>query len=316
MLSPDILNIAAIAIAGAFAAVTLQRDVQRFALSFAVCVPIGSFLYFAYGTTMPLLVMVLSIISAKYLYSRIFFFFAPFILAIGAILIYFGVGTIMWAVFDVSIGIGTALALLSDKQSMKHVSANNVSKGVSRKKEVSRDMVQIAGGITILALLFTMGQTDFRIALSLSVIPLYMFGNYYSLFPDSRIGRTLSFFERPMTPLGLGAIWFAAGIMIAIGLVDSSRMLAIIVFVTTIGDPLATIFGSLIKSPKLPYNRKKSVAGFMGIFIFSGIFGYFLIGYAGVGVALVSAFVESISIHPLDDNFILPVILGAISYVV
>ena len=316
MLSPDILNIAAIAIAGAFAAVTLQRDVQRFALSFAVCVPIGSFLYFAYGTTMPLLVMVLSIISAKYLYSRIFFFFAPFILAIGAILIYFGVGTIMWAVFDVSIGIGTALALLSDKQSMKHVSANNVSKGVSRKKEVSRDMVQIAGGITILALLFTMGQTDFRIALSLSVIPLYMFGTYYSLFPDSRIGRTLSFFERPMTPLGLGAIWFAAGIMIAIGLVDSSRMLAIIVFVTTIGDPLATIFGSLIKSPKLPYNRKKSVAGFMGIFIFSGIFGYFLIGYAGVGVALVSAFVESISIHPLDDNFILPVILGAISYVV
>lgn len=316
MLPLDILNLLAALLAAAFAAFTLYRNAQRFALSYAVSIPFSAFFFFAFGTTMPALVMVLSIISGKYLYSKVFFLFAPIILGIGAAFLYLGVGTTTWAIYDISIGIGTALALFSDKQSMSHVSANNKSKGVSKAKEISRDLVQILGGILILVLLFTVGQTNFRIDLSLAVIPLYMFGNYYSLFPASRIGKTLTFFERPMTPLGLGAIWFAAGIMIALGVVDSTPLLAIIVFVTTIGDPLATIFGSMIKSPRLPYNRKKSIAGFLGIFIFSAIFAYFLIGYVGIAIALVSAFVESVSLHPFDDNFILPVILGAISYII
>lgn len=316
MLPIVILNIAALASAAVLAALTLYRDAQRFALSYALLVPLGAFFFLEFGTTMPVIVMTLAIISAKYLYSRVFFYYAPVIFGIGAALIFLEVPSTIWAIFDVSIGIGTSMGLFSDRQSLKHISANNNSKGANRNTEVSRDFVQIGGGIIIMALLFGMSQSDFRITLSLAVIPLYLFGNYYSLFPSSRIGKTLSFFERPMTPLGLGAIWFAAGILIAIGVVNSTPMLAIIVFVTTIGDPLATIFGSMVKSPKLPYNHKKSIAGFLGIFVFSGIFGYVLIGYPGIGVALVSAFVESVSVHPLDDNFVLPVILGAISYVV
>lgn len=316
MLPTGILNIIALSAAVLLAGFTLFRDAQRFAMSYAVIIPFSAFFYFTFGTTMPGLVMVISIISAKYLYSRIFFYFAPLLLVIGGSLILLRVTMPMWAVFDLSIGIGTSTGLLSDKQSMKHIRANDNSKGTSQKKEVHRDLIQMSGGIIILALLYGMGQTDFRITLSLVVVPLYLFGNYYSMFPHSKIGRTLTFFERPTTPLGLGAIWFAAGILIAIGVVNSTQLLAIIVFVTSIGDPLATICGSLIKSPKLPYNSRKSIAGFLGIFLFSGIFGYFVIGYTGVAIALLSAFVESLSFHPLDDNFILPVILGAISYVV
>lgn len=316
MLPLDIQNIIAISVTVILAVLTLRMDPRRFAISYAVTFPAGIFFLLDFSTFMPFLVIILSIISAKYLYSRLFFIFSPLLLAIGAILIYTGVGNILWVVFDISMGIGTAVALLTDKQSIANVRSNNKSKGTSRKKEVSRDLLQMAGGAVILWMLFSMGQTDFRIAITLSVVPLYIFGNYYSLFPETRIGRTLSFFERPMTPLGLGAIWFAAGIMIAIGIVRSPAMLAVIVFVSTIGDPIATIFGSLIHSPKLPYNKRKSLAGFTGMFLFTGIFAYFVIGEIGIGIALLSAFLESISFHPLDDNFILPVILGAISYVV
>lgn len=312
----DIQNSTAIILSVLLVVFSLKRDFQRFVVSYAVILPVGVFFLLEFNTFMPFLVIILSVISAKYLYSRLFFIFSALLLALSAILIYTGVGNILWIVFDISLGIGTAVALVTDKQSITNVSFNNNSKGVSRKKEVSRDLVQIAAGMVILALLFSIGQIDFRIVISLAVMPLYIFGNYYSLFPDTRIGRTLLFFERPMTPLGLGSIWFAAGILIAIGLVQSLAMLAVIVFVATIGDPIATIFGSLLHSPKLPYNRKKSVAGFLGIFIFTGVFAYFLIGDIGIGIALISAFLESISIHPLDDNFILPVILGAISYVI
>lgn len=316
MFSPDVQNLLTISISVVLVAFALVRDFQRFIASYAVIAPIAIFVSFEFNTLVPIIVIVLSVISAKYLYSRLFFIFSPLLLAIGVIYIYAEVGNILWAIYDISFGIGTAVALLTDKQSMEKVSVNNHSKGTSRKKEISRDLLQIVGGALILWLLFSVGQANFRIAISLAVPPLYIFGNYYSIFPETRIGRTLSFFERPMTPLGLGAIWFAAGILIAIGIVQSSAMLAVIVFVATIGDPAATISGTLLRSPKLPYNKKKSVAGFLGMFILSGIFAYFVIGYVGIGVALLSAILESISFHPLDDNFILPVILGAISYIV
>lgn len=316
MLPLGILNISALAAAIVLSAFTLYRDPQRFAMSYAILVPFCAFFYLAFGTAMPAVVMVISVISAKYLYSRIFFYFAPLLFIIGGTLIFVDAGNIIWAIFDLSIGLGTSIGLLTDKQSMGNVSANDKSKGISKTKEVDRDLLQIASGIVILAILYGMGQNDFRITLSLAVVPIYIIGNYYSLFPSSKIGKTLSFFERPMTPLGLGAIWFAAGILIALGVVESTPLLAIIVFTTTIGDPLATIFGSVIQSPKLPYNHKKSIAGFLGIFLFSGAFGFIVIGYMGIGIALLAAFVESLSFHPLDDNFILPVVLGAISAVV
>lgn len=314
MLSLFLMNSAAVIFSVFVATITLWRDWKRFIASFVAIIPFSIYIFYLDGSAMPFMVMVLAIISAKYLYSRSFFFFAPIIFAIGTALLYFSVAPQYWSIYDFSIGIGTAFALFTDRQSLAHISANDNSKGVNRKKEIRRDFVQIAGGVLILFILYFWGEQNFIVMLSLAIIPLYMFGNYFSLLPESRIGRTLNSFERPTTPLGLGAIWFAAGILIAIGVVNSVAILSIIVFVTTIGDPAATILGSTIHSPKMPYNRKKSMAGFLGIFLVSAVFGYFLIGFTGIGIGLLSAVVESISFHPLDDNFILPVILGAVAY--
>lgn len=312
----EILNLLALGASVLLIALTLRMDARRFLIAYATVAIFGLVFYLLFYTAMPFLVMVLSIISVKYLYSKIFFYFTPALFIIGIGLVVMRVDLLIWAIFDISVGIGISASMFTDRQSMEHISANNKSKGTDVQKEVNRDFIQIGAGIVILILLFTMGQKEFRMTLSMAVFPLYMIGNYYSMVPGTKLGKTLNSFERPMTPLGLGAIWFAAGILIALGIVNSISFLAIIIFVTTIGDSLATIFGSLVKSPKLPYNRKKSVAGFLAIFIFSGIFGFALIGLQGVGIAFLSAVLESISMHPLDDNFILPVILGAISYVV
>lgn len=316
MLPVPVMNNVAIIFTALVVALTIWKNWRRFAASYLVIIPFSIFFYLSYGTAMPVLVMVLAIVSAKYLYSKTFFFFAPIIFAVGTALLFLSVQSSFWAFYDFSLGIGTAVALFTDKESMERITANDNSKGVNKSKEIRRDLVQIAGGLLILIILYTSGKVDFLILLSLAVIPLYMFGNYFSLLPESRIGRTLSSFERPTTPLGLGAIWFAAGILIAIGISGSIITLAIVVFVTTIGDSVATITGTTIHSPKMPYNKKKSIAGFLGIFAVSAAFSYFLIGLPGIGLGLVAAFIESISFHPLDDNFILPVILGAVSYVV
>ncbi len=316
MMLLEFLNSVALATSLIFIAFTMIRDARRFAISYAVVAVFGLVFYLMFSTIMPFLVMVLSAISVKYLYSRIFYYFTPVLFIIGVALIVMRVDLLIWAIFDLSVGIGTSTSMFTDKQSREKIAANNKSKGTDVKKEVDRDLIQVSAGIIILILLFTMSQKEFRMTLSMAIFPLYMLGNYYSMAPETKLGKTLTFFERPTTPLGLGAIWFAAGILIALGIVNSVLILAIIIFVTTIGDSLATIFGSLLKSPKLPYNRKKSLAGFMAIFLFSGVFGFVLIGWQGLAIALLSAVVESISLHPFDDNFILPVILGAFSYVV
>ncbi len=312
----EILNLIALSSSLIFMAVTAARDARRFAISYAIVTILGLAFYFLYTTTMPFLVMVLSAISVKYLYSRVFYYFTPVLFIIGIALIVMRVDILVWGLFDISVGIGTAISLFTDEQSRGHIVANNNSKGTDVVKEINRDLIQVGAGIVILILLFTMGQKEFRMTMSMAIFPLYLVGNYYSMAPETKLGKTLNSFERPKTPLGLGAIWFAAGILIALGIVNSNSMLAIIIFVTTIGDSLATIFGSKLKSPKLPYNRKKSLAGFMAIFVFSGIFAFALIGFEGVGIALLSAILESISLHLLDDNFILPVVLSGLSYLI
>ena len=121
------------------------------------------------------------------------------------------------------------------------------------------------------------------------------------------------YFERSGSPLGLGAVWFGMGILFSLGVVDSGKIFSIIIFGSTIGDPLATIVGSGIHSFPLPFNRRKSVAGFLAMLLPTCIVGYILAGYVGLAVAVTGTFAESISIHTLDDNFTVPASMGIIS---
>ena len=289
---------------------------RNFIIAYLLASPFAVYTLYVYGTAMPFLVVVIAIICGRLLYSKWFFVFTLFLLIVGFVMFLLHVSGLIWELFDFALGLGTAIALLSDRVALEYVSRNDHSRGSSTDNEINRDLVQIAGGMIMLLILLGVGIGRGRVAITLLVVPLYIVGNYFSLFPGSSLGKILTSLERPTSPLGIGAIWFAAGTMIAFGLVKSVDIMAIIIFVTTIGDSLATIFGSTLHSPKIPYNRKKSLAGFAAIFISSALFAFILLGVTGLGLGLLAAVLESLSIPPLDDNLILPVGLGIVGYFV
>ncbi len=312
----NLLELAALISATSLAILTLLKWPGKFWIAYLVGLAFSTVVFLTFNTFMPAIVFVIAVISARALYTRRFFFVMPLLLIIGITLFAMRVQAIDWELFDIAVGLGTAVSLLSDRKSLHYAADNDRSKGRDKRREIARDTVQIGAGIAMILLVLIMGEKHGRIAITMAVFPFYIIGNYYALFPGSSIAKTLFSLERESSPLGMGAIWFAAGILIAMGIVHSTPILAVIIFATTIGDPMATLFGIKINSPRIPYNRRKSVAGFMAIFFFSGIFGFFMIGFSGLGIGLVSAVVESMAYYPFDDNFILPVVLGAIGSVI
>src|SRR5579875_1302328 len=241
-----------LAFIAALAAVTLYLDFKRFYLSYVLSIPFGVASYFITGNILATVVLLLSIVAAKFLYSAKFNIFAGLLFGIVISLLVLRLDRFYWIIFDLFMGLGTAIGLLIDKNGLSYTKMNDSSKGKSWKIELSRDIVQIVGGVIILVAILVMDLALSRIVITFLVIALYIIGNYYATHSSNAIGKALFYFERPLTPLGLGAIWFSAGFLIAAGTVTTTSMLAIVVFVSTIGDPLATIAGSSIKSPKLP----------------------------------------------------------------
>lgn len=292
---------------------TLLVDVSRFYLSYLLIIPPAIFTYLLTGTLFYTLALILAVIVVKTLYTKRFFLYGALLFSIAVSILLVANHTLVWELFDFSLGYGGVISLLGDRISRVNVRTNDISKGKERKIEVRRDYVQIGGGTVVLVLLAVSSFYSIRIIITVAVIGFYIVGNHYSMEPQSRIGRLIYYFERSGSPLGLGAVWFGMGILFSLGVVDSGKIFSIIIFGSTIGDPLATIVGSGIHSFPLPFNRRKSVAGFLAMLLPTCIVGYILAGYVGLAVAVTGTFAESISIHTLDDNFTVPASMGIIS---
>lgn len=292
---------------------TLLVDISRFYLSYLLIIPPAIFTYLLTGTLFYTLALILAVIVVKTLYTKRFFLYGAFLFSIAISILLLANHTMVWELFDFSLGYGGVISLLGDRMSRINVRTNDISKGKERRIEVRRDYVQIVGGIVILVLLAVSSFYSIRIIITVAVIGFYIVGNYYSMEPQSRIGRLIYYFERSGSPLGLGAVWFGMGILFSLGVVDSGKIFSIIIFGSTIGDPLATIVGSGIHSFPLPFNHRKSVAGFLAMLLPTCMVGYILAGYVGLAVAVTGTFAESISIHTLDDNFSVPASMGIIS---
>ncbi len=310
------MNVVALAAGSVVSAFLLAEDLRRNALPVILLFPVSAILYAITGSFFPFLVAVLSMASVKELYSRRFFLVAPWLLVIGTFMYLTDSSQIFWKSFDISTGYGTAISLFTDARTIKMILKNEQSRGSNRHIEVSRDLLHMGAGAILVALALGLGQGHLRIALTVSVFPFYYAGNYLSLYPESRLGRAVQSLERPSTPLGIGAIWFAAGTLIALGLVNSTPDLAVILFATAIGDPLATLFGSRFYTLRLPFNSKKSMAGFAAILVSSAIFSYLMLGIVGIFLGFVASMVESLSYYPVDDNFAIPLVIGALVSVI
>ncbi|MEM0158839.1 MAG: hypothetical protein QW812_04950, partial [Thermoplasmataceae archaeon] len=159
--------------------ITLVTDFRKFYIAYAICAPFSIASYFLTGNILASVVLILSIVSAKFLYSTRFNIFAGLLFAIVISILVLGLEGIYWITFDLFMGIGTAIGLLTDRSGLSYSKMNDSSKGKSLKIEISRDLVQIGGGIIILVAILEMSLTLSRIVITMLVIPLYVIGNYY-----------------------------------------------------------------------------------------------------------------------------------------
>jgi dolichol kinase len=294
--------------------VSLAYNWRLFLRKYAISIPVIAVIFFLYHSFLVFPIFVLSLISASMLYSLQFYL--PFAVDFGLIL-YFLVAygkTHSATPIDVTISLATILVMLEDKRIRDFSHNNDQSRGISKEREINRDYVQIGIGIIVLIFVLSLGLHDSAWLLTVAVLALYLLGNYFSNNGTNYLGNFLNSLERESTPLGIGAIWLAAGLLLAVGIVGNLEVLAIIIFILMVGDSLATIIGSSVRSPKLPYNRRKSVAGLLANFIPAAIFAFFLLGYAGIVFAAVGSVVESASRYPLDDNYMIPLVLAVTSF--
>ncbi len=310
------LQILWIAVAALTVAITLIEERKKFAPLYAYSIPVLAAIFLFTHSFLIFPVYLLTVVSAAYMYSQTFF--SAYLGEIAIVLFagYQYQSDQTWIAIDVSISTAIILTMIFDKRLKAFTHTNDSGRGKVKKKEVYRDYLQSVVGALILLVLFVEGLKDTRIIITLCVLGLYAFGNYFYLHRKNIIGDFLWSFERDNTPLGIGSIWFAAGVLLAFAIINSISVLYIVLFVLVIGDSAATIVGVNVKTVPLFFNKRKSLGGFLALFTLSAIFGYFVVGYFGILYALVGAIVESATRYPLDDNYIIPLALTALSVAV
>ncbi|WP_297218119.1 diacylglycerol/polyprenol kinase family protein [Thermoplasma sp.] len=295
------------------AAISLLIDPNDFRVKYAVSLAVVPVLVLVFNGYVAVPIYVFSIITGTYLYTKKFYY--PFMFLFASTLlsyIFFGDGS-QWRAIDAAISTGMIVVMVFDSRERNFIKTNDTTRGLDRIKEMRRDYVQILAGAVIIGLLYFYGVDLSRILVTFGSLILYVIGNFFSARPDLMVGRFLQDLERSHTKLGIGSMWFASGIMLAYSMHDGLYLIMLIVFIISVGDSVATIIGVNVKSPKLAINRKKSVAGTLSLFVVSALFGFFVLGYIGIGYAAIGSIVEAASRYPLDDNMTVPFAISLVA---
>jgi dolichol kinase len=174
-----------------------------------------------------------------------------------------------------------------------------------RRREVARQVFHIAVGLGAIAVLL-LGSRGMLIAavftiiiVGLLLINLRLQGHdipIVSWFEEK--------FERADAPLpGWGSACYAAGVLLAVTFLPGVPQIAAVIFVLAFGDGVSTIVGIRGKA-RIPYNRRKTVEGFIGMLL-SSLPAYLFIGPPALGLAIIAALAESIP--AIDDNITIPI---------
>ncbi|MGI0141956.1 MAG: diacylglycerol/polyprenol kinase family protein [Candidatus Micrarchaeales archaeon] len=178
----------------------------------------------------------------------------------------------------------------------------------NKKVETNRDIVQMAIGVILLALFFSLKTSYAEFSILMLIMLGYLAVNYGATNGKARLSRLMKTLERDFTKLGQGAAWLSLGAIATIAFVFDVRYIAIIFFAIFIGDALATIIGIRFGKYKLPYNKKKSAAGSIAYFASVAILPYLLYGIFAIPLAIFATIAETLPIK-LDDNFSVPAVL-------
>ena len=265
-------------------------------------------MFFLFNTYWILPVGILSLICAESLYTKNFYisfvFLSLFVLAYS---LFFDFNHIR--IIDMAFILGFGSAFLGHDKLVSYSRDNENEKGRSVSKEVPRDLVQIAGGIVIILGIFYIGMVEALFFLTVFILIYFLIINTVKDKNNFKAARFLTSLERENTKLGVGASWFAIGILTLVTVVHNLNFIILVVIAVTFGDSIATIAGSKLKGPKLFFNKKKSYSGFFSMFAVTAAAGFYLMGIYGILYAVVAVFAEALSTFPIDDNFSIPVFM-------
>jgi dolichol kinase len=204
-------------------------------------------------------------------------------------------------------GVGTSLGFLFlDRDRSANVYKEN------KKIEINRDLFQITMGIVVIALLLFLKRGFVYSYVILGFIFLgYTFNSMVAATGKmTKLSDPFRRLEREGAIYGAGATYAAAGMALMLGTISDSRFLAFGCVALFIGDSVATLVGKNFSEPRLPFNRHKSLFGFLAFFVFTAALGFLLIGIYAVPIALLLAFVESAGSR-FDDNITVPIAAAA-----
>ena len=208
-------------------------------------------------------------------------------------------------------GLSTMYGLVYRDNLQRHGS-RTVNK--DKSKEVHRDIIQIALGIVVLAIIaFLRSSTAIAVVFALIILG-YVVNDLSSESRLKGVYKVLeSKLERSGVVYGSGALYMAAGTAMVMGFVGNQAFMIFGLITLFFADSVATIVGVNFDWLKLPYNKKKSVFGSLAFFLVVALLGYTLIGIAAIYLGVLLAFVESVNLK-LDDNVSLAMVV-IIAYV-
>lgn len=174
-------------------------------------------------------------------------------------------------------------------------------KASHKEKELLRNGIQIAAGVIFIAVFYFLAPDLADGALFWCIIIGSLLGNYALSRSSGSVAKTLYKFEREKTLLGSGARWLAIGALVAASFLTRNMIIAVFSAIF-LADSFSTLVGITFKTPKLPYNSRKSIGGTLAYFVTVLAVSYFFIGPIAILFAAFAALFESQPFH-IDDNF-------------
>jgi len=173
--------------------------------------------------------------------------------------------------------------------------------------ELARKAVHIAFGFVAFSLAWL---TTWQAAL----MALSAFVFNWKILP--RVGGAAISRESRGTDLGI-ILYPLAVLALILAFPDRPEIAAATWGVVAFGDGMATVAGKLMPLAALPWNRRKSVGGFLAFLLFGGVAAFILWRYVAVSApanlmiivalgTLAAAVAESLELH-VDDNIVVPV---------
>lgn len=197
------------------------------------------------------------------------------------------------------------IGLIAYPKQFKAPNGTRANKVIEKK----RDVLQAIFGVAIIAAFVLLSSSNAYALLILLILFGYLLRSFTMAFGGNPLSKYLVGLEREGVPFGRGAVWLALGSLLALSFISPVNLVIVVLSAILIADPLATLVGIKVGGVKIPYNRDKTISGFVAYFLVVFAISFIFARQLSILIALIAAVVESLPMH-MDDNFDVPLVLA------